>query len=565
MHLKILIADDKPANVELLQSVADELGHQVVIARDGLDAVEKYQTTEPDLIFMDVMMPELSGIDAVRRIRELPAQHWVPIVFHSSLDTTEDIVHGLEAGGDDYLVKPASAQLIRAKINSYGRILAIQREVRGYIRELGSWREDAEEQNKLGQHVVNRLLDAEGLRDPMLQWMNTPAETFSGDLVCAARGPGNILYVMLADAAGHGLSAALTALPLTQVFYGMVGKGFPINTIAAELNRKLKSFLPIERFVAASLAAVDTRNQTIEIWNGGNPDVLFLDDDGSITVRWPSRHPPLGIMAPDQFNDAVEAVNYLLPGELILFSDGVIEVESPAGERLNLPGLEAILCSTPKRRRLEAMESGIMAHLAGRQEHDDLSSIVVQVPIERRQELRLAQSTAVVADKSVSEWRLDLSWGVSELRDVDVVPAVLGFMNQIHALQPHQGQLFLILSELFNNALDHGLLELDSRLKNMEGGFERYLEEREHNLKSLTGGRIRMSFHLHRPAEQAVLDIRLEDSGDGFEYAVYEGLSADGEMDPHVPHGRGIRLVQSLCEEVVYSGRGNVVSARYAL
>jgi CheY-like chemotaxis protein/anti-sigma regulatory factor (Ser/Thr protein kinase) len=564
MHLRILIADAELADIKPLEAVACKLGHDVKIAQDGIALLEKYRDFEPDLIFMDVALPLLNGVEAIRRIRALPSRRWVPIIFFSVQAAAEDIVRGLDAGGDDYLFKPASPPLIGAKINSYARTLAIQRDVRGYLQELGSWRADAEEQNKLGQHVVSRLLDTAGLRDPLLQWMNTPAETFSGDLVCAARGPGDILYVMLADAAGHGLAAALTALPLTQVFYGMAAKGFPIQTIAEELNRKLKAFLPIERFVAASLVALDIRNQTIDIWNGGNPCALFLDAGGAISMRWPSRHPPLGILPPDQFNAATETVNYQHPGELVLFSDGIIEAEDRAGRRLNLEGLETILGSTPESLRLTALEQGVMQHLAGRQEHDDLSAIVVRVPLERRQQLRPAPAAAEAAETRVSEWRMDLSWGASELRDMDVVPAVLGFINQIHVLKPHQGQLFLILSELFNNALDHGVLGLDSRLKNAEGGFERYLESRENSLRGLIEGRIAMAFHLHQTGERPVLDIRLEDSGRGFDYAHLDQLF-DAMPDLYQTHGRGILLVKSLCREVTYSGPGNVVSARYVL
>jgi hypothetical protein len=348
------------------------------------------------------------------------------------------------------------------------------------------------------------------------------------------------------------------------VFYGMTAKGFTIPTIAEELNRKLKSFLPSERFVAASLAAIDTHNQTIEVWNGGNPDVLLLDNRGGISMRWRSRHPPLGIMPPDLFSGATESINYLHPGELVLFSDGISEAESPAGVQLTLQGLEALLGKAPRGQRLAALQDGLQRHLAGRQEHDDLSAIVVQTPTERRREIRVAQANAHITERLISNWRLELSWGSSELREMDVVPAVLSFMNQIQALKAHQGELFLILTELYNNALDHGLLGLDSRLKNTEGGFEQYLEERLRRLESLTDGHIGMAFQLHQVDRQTVLDIRLEDSGKGFDYFHFEQLTESG-LELYQTHGRGIQLVKSLCANLDYSGSGNTVSARYVL
>jgi CheY-like chemotaxis protein/anti-sigma regulatory factor (Ser/Thr protein kinase) len=561
--LKILVVDDTITNVKQLEVVARKLGHEVHTAADGAEAVEKFQAVAPDLIIMDIMMPRMDGIEATRQIRALPCDRWVPIIFFSALDSHADILKGLEVGGDDYLVKPANLQMIRAKLNGYARALNLQAESRRDAHELAAWREDAEEQSKLGQYIIGRLLDSKGLRDPMVRWMNTPAQTFSGDLVCATRGPGGLLYVMLADAAGHGLSAALTALPLTQVFNGMAAKGFPIHTMAEELNAKLKAFLPIDRFVAASLAAIDTRNQTIEIWNGGNPDVLFIDNDNHVAMRWPSRHPPLGILPPGLFSGATEIVNYQFTGELVMVSDGITEAENPLGQRLEAHGLEALLGGSPPGERLLAIEAGVTGHLAGRVEHDDLSAIVIKVPIERRQTLR-AETPTATPEARISEWRMDLSWGAAELRSIDVVPAVLGFMAQVKALQGHQGQLFLIVSELFNNALDHGLLGLDSRTKNEDGGFERYLEERGRRLDSLDDGRIEMTFHLRRQEDRPVLDMRIRDSGDGFDY---DAFLVDRDDPAHAlqSHGRGIHLVRNMCLTLHYDEGGRAVQARYAV
>lgn len=566
MHLKILIVDDDRINVEILETIACELGHDVETAFDGIQAVERFQEYKPDLVIMDINMPRMDGIEATRRIRALGQTRWVPIVFHSALDASDDIIRGLDVGGDDFLIKPTNPALIGAKIASYNRVLAMQHNVRSHTDQLAAWRDMVEEQNRLGQHVVSRLLDAEGLRDPLVQWMNTPADSFSGDLVCAVRGPSDVLYLMLADAAGHGLSAALSALPMTQIFYGMAGKGFSIEAIVNELNSKLKSFLPIERFVAASLVAVDTRDQTIEVWNGGNPDILFIGEEGEVSMRWPSRHPPLGILSKEAFNPTTETVNYTQPGELFMCSDGILEAETPEGNRLNQHGLEHLISAAPAGQRLDALKVGLYKHLNGNVNHDDLSSIMVRVPTERRRDIRSvpSPSSAPAPAVSFSNWRLDLSWGVAELRQVDVVPAVLGFMGNVPALQSHKGNLYLILSELFNNAMDHGLLALDSRLKQSDDGFERYLAERETRMTTLTEGRIDMAFDLYRLNDVPVLDIKLTDSGNGFDYEAMQTLLLQ-EHDAPLIYGRGILLVKHLCRDMMYSGCGNTVTARYEL
>lgn len=556
-RLKILVVDDTPTNVKQVEAVARRLGHEVVTAEDGQQAVDRYLSEAPDLIIMDIMMPRVDGIEAARRIRAHENAQWVPIVFFSALDRMEDILHGLENGGDDYLVKPASLQMLRAKINSYARLLHLQQQVMHNNEELL-------EQSRLGEHVMRRLTDAAGLRDSALKHFNLPAETFSGDLLCAARAPGGVHYVMLADAAGHGLAAALTAMPLTQAFNSMTTKGFPIGSIAQEINRKLKSLLPADRFVAVSLAAIDVRGQTIEVWNGGNPEVVFVNAAGQIAKRWASRHMPLGILPDESFSTQTETFVYQEAGQLLLCSDGLIEAESPKGERLGMDGVGHILGLAKEEQRFDALHAGLLAHLQSTPRHDDISCMLVDVPVERRKRLRVAESTSQAQGGQVSDWSMSISYGAQELRTIDVVPAMLGMLAHIQALKTHQGALFLILSELFNNALDHGLLGLDSSVKGWVGGFELYMQQRGERLAGLTDGRVELSFHLHEVDGQGVLDLEVADSGPGFDFQSV--LFAELEEDEVLkPHGRGIALVKNLCGELTYSGQGNQVRARFHL
>lgn len=160
---------------------------------------------------------------------------------------------------------------------------------------------------------MERLTDTAGLRDPMLRTYNRPAGDFSGDLLCATRGPRDILYLLLADATGHGLPAALSAMPLPQVFYGMAAKGFSLASMAEELNRKLKRLMPADRFVAATLAAIDVAGGTVEIWTAETPTPCSSASGATsysvgahATLPWascptacfPARHRPVGSMHP---------------------------------------------------------------------------------------------------------------------------------------------------------------------------------------------------------------------------------------------------------------------------
>ena len=116
--LKILAVDDTEMNISLLERFFRKLGHEMVVATNGQEAVERFEAERPDLILMDVMMPVMDGYDATREIRKRSGDQWVPIIFMSAKSATEDQVMGLEAGGDDYLTKPFAIAELLARTRS---------------------------------------------------------------------------------------------------------------------------------------------------------------------------------------------------------------------------------------------------------------------------------------------------------------------------------------------------------------------------------------------------------------------------------------------------------------
>jgi diguanylate cyclase (GGDEF)-like protein len=123
--MKILVVDDSGFEQVRIRALLEGLGHEVVLASNGVDALESYAATQPDLILLDVMMPVMDGLEAARRIRALPVP-WTPIIFLSSNVEPEDIASGIEAGGDDYLSKPVNCVVLKAKLLAMQRISAMQ-------------------------------------------------------------------------------------------------------------------------------------------------------------------------------------------------------------------------------------------------------------------------------------------------------------------------------------------------------------------------------------------------------------------------------------------------------
>jgi len=124
--MKVLAVDDNRTNLHILQVFLKKLGHQVILAENGEEAVQRFQTEAPDLILLDIMMPVMDGFEAARRIKASTQERWTPIIFLSALNRDENLVEGLEAGGDDYLTKPINFVVLEAKLRSMQHSLALQ-------------------------------------------------------------------------------------------------------------------------------------------------------------------------------------------------------------------------------------------------------------------------------------------------------------------------------------------------------------------------------------------------------------------------------------------------------
>lgn len=123
--MKILLVDDTRTERVIMAARLKKMGHEIVIGENGKQAVELYFEQRPDLVLLDVMMPIMDGFEAARQMRRI-VDDWVPIIFLSARTDSENIAQGIEAGGDDYLVKPVDSVVLSAKMKAMHRIAAVR-------------------------------------------------------------------------------------------------------------------------------------------------------------------------------------------------------------------------------------------------------------------------------------------------------------------------------------------------------------------------------------------------------------------------------------------------------
>jgi len=133
---RILIVDDHEDNVELLRARLESWGYATESAMNGMEALSKVEDSPPDLILLDVMMPQIDGMEVARRVKSNTDLPFIPIIMQTALDTTEDKVEGLEAGADDYITKPIEFPELKARLKSMLRIKRLQEELEERERQL---------------------------------------------------------------------------------------------------------------------------------------------------------------------------------------------------------------------------------------------------------------------------------------------------------------------------------------------------------------------------------------------------------------------------------------------
>lgn len=127
---RVLVIDDQPANVKIIAKRLSVSGYEVLTATNGMDGIRLARESAPDVILLDIMMPEMDGYEVIKRLKQEPETSGVSIVLLTSLDGTEDKVRGLDAGADDFLTKPVNQIELVARIRSLTKLKRLHEEIR---------------------------------------------------------------------------------------------------------------------------------------------------------------------------------------------------------------------------------------------------------------------------------------------------------------------------------------------------------------------------------------------------------------------------------------------------
>ena len=548
--LTILIAEDSAADRMLLSTIVRRQGHEVLTAANGAEAVEAFRQQRPQLVLMDAMMPVMDGFEAARQIKTLAGETLVPIIFLTSLTESEALARCLEAGGDDFLAKPYNQVILAAKIKAMDRLRRLQATVLEQRDQIARHHDYLLNEQRVAKAVFDKVAHSGCLNAPNIRSLQSPYALFNGDLLLAAFTPAGDMHVLLGDFTGHGLPAAVGAMPLAEVFYGMTAKGYGLSETLREMNAKLKRILPVDMFCCATLLCLSFQRRSVEVWNGGMPDGYLHSVATGERTPLTARHLPLGVLSPQTFDDCTEVFPMAVGDRVFLLSDGVIDTCDANEQLFGVGRLQQVFAANRQPDRLFEEIEQALRDFRG-EARDDVSMVEVSL-LEAEQ---LSPPALVYSDSGQScplDWSVSFEFRAATLKRFNPLPYLLQLLLEVHGLRAQSGALYSVLAELYSNALEHGVLGLDSSLKRDASGFARYYQQRNARLDELQDGYVRVHLQVTPRGEGGCLTIRVEDSGKGFDVDRVMARPLDGVR----LSGRGVSLIRQLSRSAQWSDDG---------
>ncbi len=379
MSEKVLIVDDNIDNRRLLALTLKKSGYELAEAVDGQEALVRTREFWPDLILLDIVMPELDGYQVCAALKSDPATADIPVIFLSGKTETQDKIKGLEIGGVDYITKPFDRGEVLARVRT-------QLKLRSLMKEILDKQKRLDEDLRAAAAIQACLLPQKPpeLERLALAWKFVPCDLTGGDIFNVLRLDEEHLAFYMVDVSGHGVPAAMVTVSVSQMLQphgGCVKKKIeapPYYEIASprQVMEELDREYPFERFnkyFTVVYLVVNLSQGYLVYSNAGHPEPLLLHGDGRVDLLDKGGT----IIGLDGLVPFEEEKIQLQPGDKVfLLTDGLLEFENPQGEAFGLPRFQAVLqqaASQPISRILDTAYDSIRTFGGGSPVLDDMT------------------------------------------------------------------------------------------------------------------------------------------------------------------------------------------------
>lgn len=556
--MKILVVDPE-AEIRLLFFIAsDELHCEPLFAADGEEALDIWgEHDDIGLVLLSTALPDIDSCVLAERLRNTERGYNGALVFLSDSEDSARLVELLKHG-DDVVIKPFSQAVLLAKLLAMQRTRALHLQIAEHNRELEQFRKKTETEVQIAAHVFSHI-NAQNLPAvPGVTTFLSAYSSFSGDLLLMSPRPGEGFNVLVADITGHGLPAALGTIPIAETFFTMTHKGFGVGDIAREMNKVFRKRMPDYLLCAAVLIAVQDQGQRLQIWSGGMPSQLIFDENGRVESVLRSQHMALGALTDAEFEDKVASINLRRGQQLLCFTDGVTETANEHGEMFGEDKLLNVLSAPNTTGVVERIVNTLHPFVGDGELSDDVTIFCFN-----NAEFSSLPQHCSHRDSTVGvegfQWRTHFRLNPAQLRAENPLELIFSALPEHPIVRGARADVSFIINELFVNALDHGLLNLESTLKEQDDGLFEYFSQRNDRLVHLSEGKIDIEIGCEVNDGIGSFVVCCSDSGAGFDF----WAALTDKKDDWRYSGRGLRTIAAMCDSMESNAAGNSITANY--
>ena len=359
--MRILVVDDDPNVLRIISAMLRRWGYEVIVAHDGLEAWSILQQGQVRLVISDWMMPGLSGPELCRRVRAAELLNYVYLILLTGRNDRTSLVQGMDAGADDFMVKPVYREELRVRVRAGERILRLEEELEERNHRLNQVNRTLSEAYSTIRHdlesaaVMQKALLPPPLRLPgaTVEWLFHPCSFVAGDIFDYFALGGERLSFYQLDVVGHGVPAALLSFTLNRLLSqgaeekrlrrqdNSQGEEVIPQLLVSELNRRFQSGIDPLQYFTMIYGNLDLRSGRVNLTQAGHPKPILLRRAARRAEPVGGGGFPVGMLPDVEY----ETTSFdLASGDrLFLYSDGITECANRAGEQFSEPRLRRLL------------------------------------------------------------------------------------------------------------------------------------------------------------------------------------------------------------------------------
>ncbi len=394
--MKILIAEDDAISRKLLQRRLEKWGHEVVEARNGAEAWSIFEQEAFDMVISDWMMPQMDGIDLIRRIRAKKNNNYVYTIILTAKSLKEDLIAGMEAGADDFLTKPFDADELKMRLRAGERIIELQKSLKEKNRVLENINARIQHDLKMAAEIQKSLLPtrAPRLQNVQIEWFFQPCDELAGDIFNVFRLDEKHLGMYVLDVSGHGVAAALRSVTLSYLLspshmQAGLGLDFPNGTdesamfspaqVVNHLNQQFPLELNTGQFFTILYGILNIPEKTFRYVSAGHPEIILLNGDGIAEVI-ENAALPVGILEDYRYQE--NTLQLHSGNRMVLYSDGLVEAKNAGMEEFGKERLQRIMEEwrhRPLKEAIQALTDELRRWKNGEHFEDDVTILALEI------------------------------------------------------------------------------------------------------------------------------------------------------------------------------------------